>query len=253
MWQIDCSDTEPAEERVERVLAGLPAAAADADLLVLPELWPTGAFNLTSLSSFRAPDDLPHRLGAAAAAAGVWLHAGSVPLGTADDSRRTFNASLLFEASGNLCASYRKRHLFGWEDGERTVIAPGADLALATTPLGQTGLATCYDLRFPEMFRDLVALGADSFLIPAGWPVARMQHWWILNQARAIENQALVVACNARGRNGDVVLGGGSMVVDARGEVVAQGGPDDEFVDAVVDVAATAAWRAEFPALHDRL
>ena len=253
LWQIDCSDGESPAERESRVLAELPAVARGVDLLVLPELWPTGAFNLTDLSSHRAQEGLVRQLGVAAADAGVWLHAGTVPLGMADSAGRTFNTALLFNPEGKLVTTYRKRHLFGWEDGERTVVAAGEDLVVADTPLGRTGLATCYDLRFPEMFRDLETRGADSFIVAAGWPAQRLHHWWVLVQARAIENQALTIACNARGRNGDTVLGGGSMVVDARGQVLVQGGPDDEYVDVVVDPADTAAWRAEFPVLRDRL
>lgn len=252
LWQIDCSDTESPLDREARVLDDLPRVAKGVDLLVLPELWTVGAFNLAAISEHRATDDLVHRLGILAGEAGVWLHAGSLPLGIADSHGRTFNTSLLYNPEGKLVTTYRKQHLFGFADGERTVVAPGDELVTVPTLLGPTGLATCYDLRFPELFRGLVDEGAETLLLSAGWPTARYHHWWVLVQARAIENQALTIACNARGRNGDVVLAGGSMVVDAKGQVIVQGGPDDEYVDAIVDADLTATWRRDFPVLQDR-
>ena len=252
LWQVDCSDSEPVEARQSRVLEALPEVARGFDFVVLPELWTVGAFNLAAIRDHHAPDGLVQRLGVLAAEAGVWLHAGSLPLGEVDAEGRAHNTALLFNPEGRLVSAYRKRHLFGFADGERTVIAPGDELSVVDTPLGRTGLATCYDLRFPELFRDLLDLGAETFLLSAGWPTPRYQHWWVLTQARAIENQALTIACNARGVNGDVVLAGGSMIVDAKGQVIVQGGPDDEFVDAEVDPSLAAQWRSEFPILADR-
>lgn len=252
MWQIDCSDGELPADRQSRVLQALPEAAHGVDLLVLPELWPVGAFNLAAVPGYPDPVELIDRLGVLAQECGIWLHAGSVPAGVADHTGRRYNTALLFSPDGKLVTTYRKQHLFGFADGERTVIAAGDELSIADTPLGRTGLLTCYDLRFPEQFRALVDEGCESFLITAGWPTPRINHWWVLMQARAIENQALVIGCNARGHNGDVHLAGRSMIVDAKGEVVVDGGPDDEFVDAVVDPSITAKWRADFPVLADR-
>ena len=234
------------------MLERLPEATRGVDFLVLPELWPVGAFNLAAIRDFELDADVLGALGQAAAESGTWLHAGSLPLGPRDEQGRVFNTALLFDPAGGLAASYRKQHLFGFADGERTVVAPGDELVVVDTPLGPTGLATCYDLRFPELFRALLDRGAETFLITSGWPTARLNHWRVLMQARAIENQALVVACNARGRNGDIVLAGHSMVVGPRGEVLAEGSSDDEFVDAEVELADIAQWRADFPVLADR-
>lgn len=253
LWQVDCSDAESPAARESRVVEQIPQVARDCDFLVLPELWTAGAFNLAAIREHHAGPELVHELGLAAAEGKVWLHAGSVPMGRVENGGKVHNTSLLFNPEGKLVATYRKRYLFGFAGGERSVVAPGDDLEVVRTPLGMTGLATCYDLRFPEMFRSLVDQGAEAFVIAAGWPTARIHHWWVLLQARAIENQALTIACNARGRNGDVVLGGQSMIVDARGNVIVQGGPDDEFVDASVDPSDVQAWRSEFPVLADRL
>jgi predicted amidohydrolase len=128
----------------------------------------------------------------------------------------------------------------------------GDDLVVLDTPLGRTGLATCYDLRFPEHFRDLVDLGATTFLIASGWPDRRIEHWRVLLQARAIEDQSWVVACNGVGTHAGVTLGGRSAVIDPLGTVLAEAGTDEEVLLADVDIDLATTWRGEFPALDDR-
>jgi predicted amidohydrolase len=98
-----------------------------------------------------------------------------------------------------------------------------------------------------------VDLGAETFLTCAGWPTPRISHWEILNRARAIENQAWVIACNGRGTHAGVTLGGNSLVISPKGEVVAQASPDDEYIDATIDVSQVVEWRKNFPVLEDRI
>mgnify|MGYP003847780571 CR=1 FL=1 len=128
----------------------------------------------------------------------------------------------------------------------------GDELFVVETPLGATGLATCYDLRFPELFRALTDGGASAFLLTSGWPTPRIEHWDILTRARAIENQAYVLACNESGTHGGVPIAGGSMVIDPQGEVLAEAGPGEEILSVGIDPARVAAWRGAFPALEDR-
>ena len=103
---------------------------------------------------------------------------------------------------------------------------------MAETDLGRIGLATCYDLRFPEQFRLLMDAGAELVLIPAAWPAPRVEHWSVLARARAIENQYVVAAANTAGTQDGKVMGGRSVVVDARGNVVAEAGVDAEVLTA---------------------
>ncbi len=186
-----------------------------------------------------------------AAATQTWIHAGSFAIFS--ETGKASNTALLYGPSGHLVAQYRKQHLFGFADGERTVIEASNDQVVVDSPLGRTALTTCYDLRFPEQYRDLVDLGAETFLTCAGWPTPRISHWEILNRARAIENQAWVIACNGRGTHAGVTLGGNSMVVSPKGDVVAQASSDAEFIDAVVDEALVSEWRLSFPVLQDRI
>lgn len=255
LLQLDVSSAESVDARVARVLNLIPRAAANAEFLVLPELWHVGAHDLDSIRTHAQSIDGPlaRQLSAAAHAQGVWLHAGSIA--ERDATGQLFNTSLLFAPSGELRASYRKIHLFGFDSGESSVLTAGTELVQTQTPLGRTGLSTCYDLRFPELFRALGAAGVESLVIPAGWPAARVEHWNVLLRARAIENQCWVLACNEVGSqntaDGSILLGGFSAVIDPLGEVVAQGSAEECVVFASVDVTTVQDIRNAFPVLRD--
>ena len=248
--QVAVRDDETPAERVERV-AEMVQDLDDVDIAVLPELWHVGAFDLESARDNAEPIDGPsvRRMREAARIAGIWLHAGSFAE-LAHGHR--YNTSVILDPSGEIVATYRKMHLFGWEDGEPSVMSAGETLVVLPTPLGPTGIATCYDLRFPELFRRLVDSGAETFLMASGWPMARIEHWSVLARARAIENQAWVVACNTGGEHNGVVMGGASVIVDPRGTVVAEGGAGEELLYADVDPALVTSWRRSFPVLPDR-
>jgi len=248
--QLDVNDTETIAERVERA-GSIVEGLVDVELAVLPELWHVGAFDLDAARDNAEPMDgsVVTRMRAAAATAGIWLHAGSFAELSGD---HRYNTSVVIDPSGDVVATYRKQHLFGWEDGEPSVMTAGDALVVLPTPLGATGLATCYDLRFPELYRRLVDSGTETFLMASGWPMPRIEHWTVLAKARAIENQAWVVACNTAGTHHGVLMGGRSIVVDPRGAVVAEAGVDEEILYADVDVDLVREWRRAFPVLVDR-
>ncbi len=250
--QLDVSGTESVADRVVRGLGLVRQASKDADLVVLPELWHVGAFDLAGAREHAEPIDGPlvTALREVAAATGTWVHGGSFAERAAEGVRH--NTAILIGPDGSLAGVYRKIHLFGFEEGERTVMTAGDDLVVVPSPLGPTGLATCYDLRFPEQFRGLTAAGASAFLLCSGWPDQRIDHWSVLARARAIEDQAWVVACNEVGTHAGVTLGGRSMVIDPMGRVVAEGGTKEEIVHATIDPAMPSAWRVDFPVLPDR-
>ena len=235
------------------MLGLLADALPDCDLAVLPELWLSGAFDLAVAREVAAPLDssLLDRIRTMAADAATWVHAGSFAERAPDGA--TYNTALLVGPDGSIAATYRKRHLFGFAEGERTLMSAGTELVVVDTPLGPTGLATCYDLRFPEMFRALVDRGAEAFLLCSGWPTPRIEHWRVLARARAIENLAWLVAANGVGSHAGITLGGRSVVVDPRGTVVAEAGDSEEILVATVEPAVVAEWRTAFPALEDRL
>ena len=253
LLQISSDASESAPDRIERVLGILEETLPQADIAVLPELWISGAFDLPLAREVAAPLDFPvlESIRAMAKAADTWVHAGSYAERLPDG--RTFNTAALIGPDGELVATYRKRHLFGFATGERTLITAGDALIVAETPLGHTGIATCYDLRFPEMFRDLVEAGAETFLVASGWPTPRIGHWDVLTRARAIEDQAWMVACNGVGSHADITLGGHSIVIDPQGNVVAEAGDDETVLFADVEPGRAREWREAFPVLDDRL
>jgi predicted amidohydrolase len=248
--QADCSSGGEFQARIERVLAETDRACEQADLVVLPELWSTAAFDLDCARKHAQPFDcaLVSRMAELAGRHGVWLHGGSFAEIT--ETGQHFNTSVLFAPDGSVAATYRKIHVFGY-GGEADLMSAGVELVVVPTPLGMTGLATCYDLRFPEQFRSLTGQGAQAFLITSGWPTKRITAWNVLVQARAIEDQAWVIACNQTGTQKGVQLGGHSAVIDPVGEIIAQAGSDETTLFATVDPAAVHEWRTEFPALRD--
>ncbi|HET9021031.1 MAG TPA: nitrilase-related carbon-nitrogen hydrolase [Ornithinibacter sp.] len=134
----------------------------------------------------------------------------------------------------------------------------GDDLVVTEIPSGTTGsvrvgLSTCYDLRFPELYRLQLDAGAEMFVVPAAWPAARVGHWSLLGRARAVENQCVVVQCNTGGSHAGYEMGGRSQVVSATGEVLASApAAEEEVLSVEVDLAATTAYRRSFPVLEDR-
>ena len=244
--QTEVDGSLPLAERVAGVAAQV--AACTGDLVLLPELWATGYFAFDDYAATAQPLDGPvvRAMGAAAAAAGVVLHAGSML--ERDEAGRLFNTSLLFDRDGTLLHTYRKVHLFGYGSREQELLSPGERVGAH----GRLALSTCYDLRFPELFRAQVDDGSQLFLVAAAWPLARLEHWQLLLRARALENQSFLLACNAAGRQGEVELAGRSAVVDPWGTVLAEAGdgPDTLTVEIDPDLAVRA--RKEFPALADR-
>ncbi|MEV4039596.1 carbon-nitrogen family hydrolase [Streptomyces umbrinus] len=252
LLQIAVDEGESIGSRRERV-ASLVREQAGADLVVLPELWTTGAFAFESFSAEAEPlqGSTYEVMAKAASDAGVWLHAGSIP--ERDPEGPLYNTSLVFSPAGELAAAYRKIHRFGFDKGEAVLMGAGAELVTVRLPETVLGLATCYDLRFPELFRGLVDAGAEALVIPAGWPERRRAHWTLLAQARAVENQAFVLACGTAGAHAGVPQAGHSIVVDPWGEVLAEAGAGEEVLSVEFDPAKVGVTRGQFPVLRDRV
>ncbi|MER5507325.1 carbon-nitrogen family hydrolase [Streptomyces sp. NPDC002766] len=250
--QIAVEEGESVEARRRRV-ASLVREQAGADLVVLPELWTTGAFAYEEFGTEAEPLEGPtyEAMAKAASDAGVWLHAGSIP--ERDPDGPLYNTSLLFSPTGDLAAAYRKIHRFGFDKGEAVLMGAGRELVTVRLPGTTLGVATCYDLRFPELFRALVDAGAETLVVPAGWPERRRAHWTLLARARAVENQAFVLACGTAGTHAGVPQAGHSIVVDPWGEVLAEAGGAEEILTVDFDPAKVATTREQFPALKDRM
>lgn len=262
--QLAYDDDESVADRVDRV-AALVRRQAGHDLVVLPELWAPGGFAYREWETRAEPvhGAVATAMGAAAREAQVTLHAGSIVEISADGStgpegKDLWNTSLVFGPDGVLRETYRKIHRFGFGAGEPRLMEAGERVVVADLPVGTSdetvcvGLSTCYDLRFPELYRAQLDLGARVFVIPAAWPRARVRQWTLLGQARAIEDECLVIACNTAGTHARHEMGGHSQVVAPNGEVLAEAGLGEEVLSVDVDLAAIDDWRADFPVLADR-
>lgn len=238
------------------------AAEQGARLVVLPEnVAFLGAAETDKLAVAESPGTgwIQDRLSEAAAAHGVWLVAGTVPL-VCDESERVTASCLVFDDAGRVRARYDKLHMFdvdvgsGEVYGESRTLRPGDAPVVVDTPVGRLGLAICYDLRFPELFRELMAAGAEILAVPAAFTEPTgAAHWELLVRARAVENLCYVVAADqvgmhpsGRGSFGD------SMIVDPWGRVLARRATGSGVVTAPVDADAHQAMRERFPALNHR-
>ena len=161
------------------------------------------------------------------------------------------NSAAFMSPGGRVMGVYRKMHLFRLMDEDRWLQAGASPLAM-DLPWGRTGLAICYDLRFPELFRRYSTEGAKLIIIPAEWPLARIEHWRMLLQARAIENQCYIVAVNTCGEIGDTVFGGHSMIVDPWGKIVVEAGETPALLTADIDMDAVDEIRKRIPVFEDR-
>lgn len=256
LLQIAYGDTEALADRVERV-AALIRQQRGADLVVLPELWAHGGFSYESWpqEAEGLSGQTVTTLRTAAREAGVVLHCGSI-IERDVSSGALFNTAVVVDSDGEVVATYRKLHRFGFSAGEPKLLSAGEQLSTVDLDLGgacvPVGLATCYDLRFPELFRMLTLNGMQVSLIVAAWPLARVDHWRVLAQARAVENQVVVIACNTAGTHAGVTMGGHSMVIDPQGGVLAEAGDDEQVLAVRLDLGAVDAVRANFPVLLDR-
>ena len=246
--QIEITLGQPEENigRAQRLIA--EAKAGGSELVVLPELWSSG-YALADASRFGSllSGGVFATVKAMARDHAVFL-CGSV-LESSDG--KFFNTQFLYAPDGELLATYRKIHLFGAMQ-EPEFLGAGDRLVTANLPHGKAGLAICYDLRFPEMFRAYASMGTQLFLISAEWPRPRIDHWRTLLVARAIENQSFVVACNCVGESGQDKFGGHSMIVDPWGVVLAEAGEDEGLISADLDFEAATRLRNLYPVLADQ-
>jgi nitrilase len=241
------------------------AAAAGARVAVLPENFALmGRREADKLAAAEAPGDGPIQamLAQAAARLGLWIVAGTVPL-RVEGEPRVAAACLVYDGHGKQVARYDKIHLFdvdipGRDEAYRESAnnRPGDAVVVVDTPAGRLGLSICYDVRFPELFRQMSAAGATWFTVPAAFTVPTGEaHWETLLRARAIENLCGVVAAAQVGQhaNGRATYGN-SVIIDHWGRVLAVRPQQPGVVLADLDAAAQAEARQRFPALaHRRL
>lgn len=253
------STPDPQQNRATARRWVLEAAAAGAQLVVLPEYWALlGMHEQDKLAHAERPGDGPLQqfMAALAREAGVWLLGGTIPLASGEPGK-VLNSLLAYAPDGALAARYDKIHLFGFSRGEESfdesrTITPGNDVGVLETPFARVGLSICYDLRFPELYR---AMGhCDLIVVPAAFTYTTGRaHWEILLRARAIENQCYVLAAAQGGRhlNGRRTWGH-SMLVDPWGEVRADLAEGEGVVSGELERSLIDGVRSSLPALSHR-
>jgi predicted amidohydrolase len=248
--QLDLRDGRTKEETVRYALS-MMSSAKGADLIVLPELWNIGftAYDRYWSESETISGYTSRAVGDMARELGAYVYSGSFV-----ESRggNYYNTAVLFDRMGNLIGSYSKIHLFSYKSREPELLSPGTEISVVDTEFGRMGLSICYDLRFPELYRRMVDMGAEFFLVSACWPFPRLEAWEIFNRARAAENECFLVSSNAAGAQSGVLLMGHSMIVDPWGTVIAGSAYREAIVTADVDPNAVKLARASFPVLEDR-
>ena len=224
------------------------AAGRGSDLVLLPELWASG-YDLPNWARYASPLGEGSFARVAALAKRYRIAVG----GSLLEARggRAFNTFALYGPEGETWGVYRKIHRFRLLD-EQKYLGAGDRLVLAETPWGPLGLAICYDLRFPEMFRPYALAGSRLVLLVAEWPERRVAHWSKLLQGRAIENQCFMAGVNKVGMSQGVKLGGGSAVVDPWGVPLTEGGDREVLLTAELDLREADKARRYIPVLRDR-
>jgi predicted amidohydrolase len=236
------------------------AGEHDPSLIALPEVLhyrgPVAGFRE---SAAPVPGRLTEPFAELARSLDTWILLGSVAERSADPDR-PFNTSVLLDPAGNVSAVYRKLHLLddsienGPSDRESARTTPGSEVVTALMEgvaddrhVG-LGLSICFDVRFPELYRDLVAAGASILAVPANFTEATgRDHWEVLLRARAIENGAFVIAPAQCGVGGGVATHGRSMVVDPWGTVIAQAPDGPGVIVADLDLERVRSVRAQLP------
>jgi predicted amidohydrolase len=262
---VQLNAQEDLDENLGRVRHWIAqAAAAGAQLIALPENF---AFmgeeaqkrELAEHLDGAFPGPILSALAESASKYGVWLVAGGMPERN-DDLARPYNTSVLIDSRGTIAATYRKVHLFdvtlpdGTSYRESAATSAGSEAVTAEVLGVRVGLSVCYDLRFPELYRRLIDQGARVITIPASFTlVTGKDHWHTLIRARAIENQAYVLAPGQWGKHprGRTTYGK-SVIVDPWGEIIAQCSEGEGFAAARLDFAYQDRVRTALPSLLHR-
>jgi len=243
-FNISLGDIDANLQKAESGLRRVKAQGAQ--LAVLPEMWSAGYDYKRLLGHAEQTLRVLERLQDLSAELGLVI-VGSLP---EEDDGKIYNTAYVHD-SGQLVGCYRKLHMFSTM-GEDRFLSPGDKTLVVSTSVGRLGVAICYDLRFPELFRKMALEGAEIICLPAEWPKPRQEHWRTLLRARAMENQLFVVATNCCGIQGRLDFFGMSLLLSARGDVLAEGGEMDTEIVATFDYQEMEDYRSQIRCYTDR-
>ena len=226
------------------------AAENNPDVIVLPETWNTGFFPKEHLAELSDQDGVRTKAlcGGLAKELNVNIVAGSV---SNVKGGKVYNTALIFDRKGECIGEYDKIHGFS-PSGEDTAYQGGDHRETFYLDGHKCGIIICYDVRFPELTRNLALDGIEILFVPAQWPNIRTFHWVTLNTARAIENQMFVVTCNSVGTAGKTVCGGNSRIFDPWGETIASAGITENIMSGDIDFSVIEKIRHDINVFRDR-
>ena len=255
-------DAKTTMERAEELIR--EAASNGANLICTPEFFSCFDTQLLGLNT-NPHTEKAHpaltRFRSLAEELKIWLLLGSLTIFGEGSDNRLFNRSYLIDTSGRIVARYNKIHLFDTDIDKKDVyresdqFQPGSEAVVTTTPWGLLGMTVCYDLRFPQLYRDLAKAGAGILTVPSAFTKKTGEaHWHILLRARAIETASFIIAPCQSGTHGIGSTYGHSVLIDPWGNILADGGGEDEgVVIAEIDLQLIKKARRRIPSLnHDR-
>jgi omega-amidase len=248
LGQMDIALGQP-EKNLDKVRTmTAEARRRGSQLVVFPELWSTG-YVLERAGEYATSVDAGVFAETAQIAREHAIHIlGSLLEATSDGFR---NTAVVFSPEGQPLGQYSKVHLFRPMEEDKYLI-PGDEAPVFDLPWGRSALAICYDLRFPELFREYALSGAGIVLVVAEWPYPRLSHWETLLRARAIENQSFVVACNRVGQSGEWSFFGHSAMYDPSGELIAGAADEETLITAELDLDHREEVRRSMTVFEDR-
>jgi len=226
------------------------AAKENVDTIVLPETWNTGFFPIENRNELADNNGERTKLlfSSLSKELNVNIIAGSI---MNKKENGLYNTSYIFNKNGDCVAEYSKTHLFSYMH-EDDYFNKGENVCVFELDGVKCGIIICYDIRFLELVRTLTLQGIEILFVVAQWPVPRINHWEILNKARAIENQIYVVNVNSCGTAGQTVYGGHSSIISPWGEVLSKAGDEESIITADLDMNIVSEIRNTICVYNDR-
>lgn len=236
------------EQNIKHGLELLEQVQAGVEVAVLPEVWTTG-YSLGKLSeqAETLTGELVMQLSTLARSKNMYIVAGSIAMNMAG---KYFNTTLVFDKNGDIIGRYNKIHLFSLF-AEEKIFAPGQERTVVDIAGVKSGLAICYDIRFPELIRAMALDGAKIIYLPAEWPAVRGEAWELMVRASAAINQVYICAVNCVGEFKGEKFYGHSMLVSPLGEIVKIAAAEEAIIYSEIDLKQVDAVRVKMSVLQD--
>ncbi|WP_432403520.1 carbon-nitrogen family hydrolase [Wukongibacter sp. M2B1] len=252
MIQLDIIYKEPEKNLIKVQELVKEAMKDDPDMIILPETWTTGYSEEVFHDIDKYAEDengkVVSSLKELALNNEIWIVGGSIP---EKNEEGIYNTIFLIDRNGEIKGKYRKMHLYSAMD-EDEGFKNGENMPVFETEFGKISLMTCYDIRFVELSRTYAVRGAEAIIVVSNFPNPKLNHWRILLQARAIENQLYIIACNRVGEAGESSYFGHSLVIDPWGNIVKEGDEEETILTGEIDFKKVEEVRNIIPMYYDR-